>query len=139
MTRPQGVNQPEDIHDDVHAKRDQHEAAERQADALARERKIDERVHPNQHGTPAQTHPTSDLSSFPHRESLDDAAHHSHPTASANETHPDMQGVTHIPESELPPRHYRLEDTALRPSDPNDPNSMNGKANYAVAGDDRTL
>lgn len=35
---------------------------------------------------------------------------------------PDMDGVTHIPESELPVRHDRKEHTATRPSDPNDPN-----------------
>ena len=34
---------------------------------------------------------------------------------------PDMQGVTRIPESELKPRADRMEHTATRPSDPNDP------------------
>lgn len=32
-----------------------------------------------------------------------------------------MEGVTQIPESQLPVRHDRTENTALRPSDPNDP------------------
>lgn len=34
---------------------------------------------------------------------------------------PDLEGVTHIPESELVPRLDRTEHTGLRPSDPFDP------------------
>ncbi|GAA5941443.1 uncharacterized protein JCM15063_006104 [Sporobolomyces koalae] len=136
VLHPTGNKAPDAIDDQKHQETNAHEAEEQRADALAKERQLDEAVHPSQHGTPeqlaAQGH---DLSSFPHRDSLGDAAHHHH----EQQTHPDMQGVTHIPESELPERKYRLEHTALRPSDPNDPNSMDGRANYNVAGDDRTL
>ncbi|GAA5884012.1 hypothetical protein JCM16303_001359 [Sporobolomyces ruberrimus] len=139
VVHPTGNKTPDEIDADKHRAMSNHEAEEQRADALAKERKLDEVAHPSQHGTPTSLPPQTQgqtLSSFPQRDSLDDAAHHHHENAPH---HPDMQGVTHIPESELPERHYRKENTALRPSDPNDPNSMDGAANYAVAGDDRTL
>ncbi|GAA6012724.1 hypothetical protein JCM11491_002543 [Sporobolomyces phaffii] len=138
IVHPTGDKTPDEIDADKHRAMNNHEAEEQRADALAKERQLDEVAHPSQHGTPTTLPPQGqgqDLSSFPHRDSLADAAHHHHESA----THPDLQGATHIPESQLPQRHYRMEHTALRPSDPNDPNSMDGAASYNVAGDDRTL
>ncbi|GAA5998760.1 hypothetical protein JCM5350_007633 [Sporobolomyces pararoseus] len=137
VVHPTGNKTPDEIDNDKHRAMNNHEAEEQRADALAKERELDERAHPSQHGTPTSLPPQQqgELSSFPHRDSLSDAAHHHHET----QTHPDMQGVTHIPESELPERKYRIENTALRPADPNDPRAMDGAANYNVAGDDRTL
>ncbi|GAA5915148.1 uncharacterized protein JCM6883_001747 [Sporobolomyces salmoneus] len=137
VVHPTGNKTPDEIDNDKHRAMNDHEAEEQRADALAKERELDEVAHPAQHGTPTSLPPQQqhDLSSFPHRDTLADAAHHEH----HSQTHPDLAGVTHIPESELPERHYRKENTALRPADPNDPRSMDGAANYNVAGDDRTL
>ncbi|GAA5838617.1 hypothetical protein JCM3766R1_006035 [Sporobolomyces carnicolor] len=139
VVHPTGNKTPDEIDNDKHRAMNDHEAEEQRADALAKERRLDEVAHPAQHGTPTSLPPQSqhDLSSFPHRDSLDDAAHHHHDSNEA--THPDMARVTHIPESELPERKYRIENTALRPHDPNDPRSMDGAANDTVAGDDRML
>ena len=55
------------------------------------------------------------------RESLDEAAHHhGQPQAGTHAGHPDLQGGTHIPESELKTR-FATVHTALRPNDPDQP------------------
>ncbi|KAL8287148.1 hypothetical protein RQP46_003600 [Phenoliferia psychrophenolica] len=52
---------------------------------------------------------------------------------------PDLVGGTHIPESELPQRKDRMEHTATRPADPNDPKSMDGLPEPTTAGDDMAI
>ncbi|GAA5833191.1 hypothetical protein JCM5353_009054 [Sporobolomyces roseus] len=135
---PTGTKTVEEVDQDKHNKTHAHEVEEARADTLARERNLDEVAHPSQHGTPMTLtgqNQGENLSSFAPRETLDAAAHHQHET----KHHPDLQGVTHIPESEMPQRHNRKENTALRPSDPNNPAAMDGAANYNVAGDDRAI
>ncbi|GAA5886974.1 hypothetical protein JCM6882_009403 [Rhodosporidiobolus microsporus] len=129
---------PERLEDEKHAAMNRHNAEEARADALIQQREASERAHPERSGPPdvvpvAARH---ELSSMPHRASLEEAAEgHS----AGKVTQPDLEGVTHIPESQLPPRLPRMENTGLRPSDPNDPNSMNGLPTGTVAGDDRML
>ncbi|GAA5847595.1 hypothetical protein JCM9279_005316 [Rhodotorula babjevae] len=118
--------------------RDKHNAEEARADALAAEREADQRAHPSHAHTlePVQAH---ELSSMPHRPALEEAAEGHNAVHPGEVTRPDLEGVTHIPESELPERKPRMEHTALRPSDPNDMNSMDGAASYGTAGDDRAI
>lgn len=80
---------------------------------------------------------STSLSSFSPRLSLDQVVH---PKQSTELAGPDTTGGTHIPEAELPVKmHHRKENTAARPSDPNDPNSMDGRSNPTAAGDDMAI
>ncbi|POY72971.1 hypothetical protein BMF94_3957 [Rhodotorula taiwanensis] len=134
------------VHASTHVARDQHEAEERRADALMIERDAEQRAHPETSGPPG-TVPLAaqhdNLSSMPHRASLDEAAHgdHAHQHHAERQTTPDMEGVAHVPEKDLPQRYDRMEGTGLRPSDPNDVHSMDGKPLPlgASAGDDAML
>ncbi|GAA5858120.1 hypothetical protein JCM8547_005658 [Rhodosporidiobolus lusitaniae] len=131
---------PDTVDAEKHRAHDSHVAEEARADALIAQRENQEHVHPERSGPPDVVPSRHNLSSMPHRESLEAAAEHKHITPGGTTT-PDMMYVTHIPESELPIRHERMENTALRPSDPNDVNSMNGAVDprSTVAGDDRML
>lgn len=75
------------------------------------EREAFERTHPTASGPPdaVPIPPASlDLSTVPHRASLDEAAHGDHAkhhhAVEKGATTPDLDGVTHIPEKQLPPR-----------------------------------
>ncbi|GAA5842182.1 hypothetical protein JCM11251_000118 [Rhodosporidiobolus azoricus] len=127
---------PEWLEFEKHKAMSAHNTEEARADALAQQRELSQHAHPERSGPPDVVPVSSrhELSNMPHRPSLEDAAEgHAVPRA----TTPDLQGVTHIPESELPPRLDRMENTATRPADPNDPKSMNGLPTGTVAGDDR--
>ncbi|BGP52417.1 hypothetical protein JCM10450v2_008395 [Rhodotorula kratochvilovae] len=130
------TDDPVQYRHDLDVARDKHRAEEARADALAAEREADLRAHPSHGHTlePVQAH---ELSSVPHRAPLSEAAHGHAQVEVGRATTPDLEGVTHIPEDQLPERKPRMEHTALRPSDPNDVNSMNGKVYpLNVAGDD---
>ncbi|BGP21052.1 hypothetical protein JCM10213v2_009231 [Rhodosporidiobolus nylandii] len=128
---------PEQLDDEKHIAMNNHEREEARADALIAKRENQEHVHPERSGPPDVVPSKYELSSMPHRASLEEAAEGKAP---GRATTPDMEYGTHIPESELPIRHERMENTGLRPSDPNDPKSMDGLPdNWTTAGDDRTL
>ncbi|BGP12011.1 hypothetical protein NBRC10512_000376 [Rhodotorula toruloides] len=132
------TDDPERVAKETHAAQASHEKEEARADRLIAEREQEARVQPATSGPPDVVPPPAELSSFPHRQNLDEVAHDPQHAHAKKQTTPDLEGVTHIPESELPPRLPRMENTALRPSDPNDPNSMNGLPEpLNVAGDDR--
>ncbi|BGP58659.1 hypothetical protein JCM8202_006365 [Rhodotorula sphaerocarpa] len=139
---------PERVTMQTHVAEHAHEREEQRADALMLERQAEQRAHPESSGPPdtVPIPPASlDLSTFPHRASLDEAAHGDHAkqhhSVEKGRTTPDMEGVTHIREAELVQRSHRTEDTGLRPSDPNDVHSMDGKPMPlgASAGDDGML
>ncbi|GAA5988601.1 hypothetical protein JCM10908_003637 [Rhodotorula pacifica] len=138
---------PEKVHEETHVAERRHEQEEKRANALIAEREASERAHPALSGPPdaVPIPPASQsLSSFPNRASLDEAAHGNqakhHHAIEKGATTPDLDGVTHIPEKDLPPRIERMEHTALRPSDPNDYKSMDGKPlPLGAAGDDAML
>lgn len=72
------------------------------------ERQAEQRAHPESSGPPdtVPIPPASlNLSTFPHRASLDEAAHGDHAkqhhSVEKGRTTPDMEGVTHIREAEL--------------------------------------
>lgn len=78
---------------------------------LTAEREASERAYPTLSGPPdtVPIPPASlDLSSVPHRASLDEAAHGDHAkhhhAVEKGATTPDLDGVTHISEKHLPPR-----------------------------------
>ncbi|TKA52830.1 hypothetical protein B0A53_04526 [Rhodotorula sp. CCFEE 5036] len=138
---------PEKVHEETHIAERRHREEEERANALIAEREAFERTHPTASGPPdaVPIPPASlDLSTVPHRASLDEAAHGDHAkhhhAIEKGATTPDLDGVTHIPEKQLPPRLDRMEHTALRPSDPNDYKSMDGKPlPLGAAGDDAML
>lgn len=77
------------------------------------------------------------LSSLKPRGSLKRAARNERPRFEA-----DMDGVTHIPESQLHPRSHEMQHTALRPSNMDDPTAMDGKPtarDESSAGEDLSL
>ncbi|TNY22309.1 hypothetical protein DMC30DRAFT_392516 [Rhodotorula diobovata] len=122
----------------VDAARDSHDREEARADALAAEREADQRAHPS-HAHTLEPFERTEPSSLARRTSLKAAAHGHTRVDEGEVTQPDLDGVTHIPESQLPERKPRMDPTALRPSDPNDLNSMDGAATYGTAGDDRAI
>ncbi|GAA6009902.1 hypothetical protein JCM10207_002151 [Rhodosporidiobolus poonsookiae] len=133
------TNDPDKLEEEKHEAMSSHEREEARADALIASREASERAHPSASGPPdlVPVSAAHDLSSVPHRAALEDAAEG---RKAGRATTPDLDGVTHIPESELPVRHERMENTATRPADPNDPKSMNGLPdNWTTAGDDRML
>ncbi|GAA6030532.1 hypothetical protein JCM8097_006192 [Rhodosporidiobolus ruineniae] len=128
---------PEQLEQEKHKAMSRHAAEEAKADKNIAQREAEEHAHPSRSGPPDVVPSKHDLSSFPHRGSLEEAAEGQKP---GRATTPDHLNQTHIPESELPIRHDRMENTATRPADPNDVKSMNGLPdNWAVAGDDRML
>ncbi|GAA5970395.1 hypothetical protein JCM11641_001692 [Rhodosporidiobolus odoratus] len=136
---PQGqeTKSPQQLEDEKHVAMNNHEREEARANALIAQREAAEHVHPERSGPPDAVRSRHELSSMPHRASLEEAAE-GHQAGKV--TTPDLTGGTHIPESELPIRHERMENTATRPSDPNDRKSMNGLPdNWSTAGDDRML
>ncbi|KAK4702677.1 hypothetical protein P7C70_g3547, partial [Phenoliferia sp. Uapishka_3] len=119
-----------------------HTRAEALADERIAEREQQEaHERPHDWQPPTVVHGREPLATVVHRASVKRGGRHAGETGEHGPKvgMPDMEGVTHIPESELPVRHERSEHTALRPSDPNDPNSMDGKPNPTSAGDDYAI
>lgn len=169
---PQETKDPVQTRYQVDAARDSHDREEARADALAgapvslpssssptvhteptpcpapaAEREADQRAHPS-HAHTLEPFERTEPSSLARRTSLKAAAHGHTRVDGGEVTQPDLDGVTHIPESQLPERkpcvppfsrslevdadplasppplspHRRMDPTALRPSDPNDLN-----------------
>ncbi|GAA5927282.1 hypothetical protein JCM1841_001343 [Sporobolomyces salmonicolor] len=131
--KPEPTDDPVEVHDDIHRARDSHLQAEAQADALIQQRESSELKRPTESGPPDVVPPPHELSSFAHRPSLEEAAEGK--TAPAQTT-PDLEGVTHIPESELPVRHERMHHTGLRPGGFDEWSSKDDPPNTTTAGDD---
>ncbi|GAA5973892.1 hypothetical protein JCM21900_005918 [Sporobolomyces salmonicolor] len=131
--QPEPTDDPVEVHEDIHRARDSHLKAEAQADALIQQRESSELKHPTESGPPDVVPPPHELSSFAHRPSLEEAAEGK--TAPAQTT-PDLEGVTHIPESELPVRHERMHHTGLRPGGFDEWSSKDDPPNTTTAGDD---
>ncbi|GAA6003933.1 uncharacterized protein JCM10292_000612 [Rhodotorula paludigena] len=136
---------PAQLENEKHGAMLAHNREEARADALIAERESVEEAHPTPVGVAevpvAGTGESgAGLSSMPQRPALEDAAEGHTRVEPGEVTLPDLDGVTHVPERELPPRKERMENTATRPADAGDPESMNGyPVPLNVAGDDRML
>ncbi|GAA5861653.1 hypothetical protein JCM1840_005221 [Sporobolomyces johnsonii] len=131
--KPEPTEDPDEVHEEIHRARDAHVKAEAQADALIQQRESSELEHPSESGPPNVVPPPHELSSFAHRPSLEEAAEGKAPPA---QTTPDLDGVTHIPESELPIRHERMHHTGLRPGGFDEWSSKNDPPNDTALGFD---
>ena len=126
-------NPPEYSPDSTTAHVERHLEAEAIADELSALREAE---LPSKPVDPISKESTT-LSAFAPRLSLDQVVHPDH---SKKLTGPDTTGGSHIPEEELPVKmHHRKENTAARPSDPHDVNSMDGRPEESTAGDDMAI
>ncbi|KAK4053331.1 hypothetical protein OIO90_003943 [Microbotryomycetes sp. JL221] len=128
------TSDPDQVHDRIRTERTKHEEEEARADEIMHERQVDQASEPNGFVPPYVVNQREPLSSYT-RESLNDVVHHEH-----HPPGPDMYGGTHLPEKDLPKLTHEAQNTAVRPSDPQDPTAMDGApTDPTSAGDDYAI